>query len=394
MKCRQKSRDYRYGDVLSSVSMLILSYQQCHTACAMMRHFYLQNLKQQYTAELVSIQQQQVAAQQALRQRFKRLTGDRAASLGGSSSDLGASGKSTLSELDTAQPAAAPAPTPIDSTPAQAVPTEQSSFYTARPAVPYSSGTQGVAADTAQPTMPHISYAGQSAMSNQPLSASWGAAPLQTTALDAPLTAQPSMSPPSISQSSRHAELEPAPTAQQQPDFAQSHYSASPLQHEGGSSHVTASYPALGESNHKLDADKYSPEAGGQMYQEPVAQSATESASHTADGDRARTEDVYTHPTSRDMAPVPTEADQSMSRNLPDLSKPPRPAASSARQQGLPKTGNVGQQPSGVGMLHDRSGMLGIFAAAACCLAHQSQQLLCYHVPRCYRDAFLMWQHF
>ena len=355
-----------------------------------MQHLYMQGLRQQYTAELESIQQQQVAAQQALRQRFKRLTGDRAASLGGSSSDLGASGKSTLSESDTAPPAAAAAPAAIDSTPTQATLTEHSSTYTAQPAAPYSSGAQGVAADTALPAMPHISNAGQSALSNQPLSASWGAAPLQTTALDAPPTVQPSMSPPSVTQSSRHAELGSTQPAQQQPDFAQSHYSASSLPQEGGPSHITASNPALRESNHKVDSDMYSPQAGRQTYREPVAQSAIENISHTADGDHARTEAACSHPTSLDMAPVSTQADQGISRNIPDQSKPPRPASSLAGQQGLAKTGNVGQQPSGVGMLHDRSGVLGFFAATACYLAHSSQQLLSYDVPRCYLDAFSM----
>ena len=317
-----------------------------------MQYMYMQGLQQQYTAELESIQQQQAAAQQALRQRFKRLTGDRAASLGGSSTDLGASGKSTLSEPDTARSAAA-----VDLTLAQATPTEHSSTFTAQP-VPYNSGTQGVAADTAQPTMPHSSYAGYSATSNQPLSASWGAAPPQTTEIDVPPTVQPSMLPPSIAQSSQHAELEFTQPAQQQPGFAQPHYSAFLLPQEGGHSHSTASTPALEASSQQLDPHNYSPQAGRQTYQEPVAQSATESISHVADGDHARTEAMSTHPSSPDVAPVFTEADQRVSRNLPDLSKPPRPASSLAGQQGLAKTGNV-VQPSGVGMLHDRSGMLG-----------------------------------
>ena len=329
-----------------------------------MRPCYMQTLKQQYTAELESIQQQQVAAQQALRQRFKLLTGDRAASFGSSSSDLGASGKSTLSEVDTAQPAGAAAPAAIDS--AQATPTEHSSTYTAQPA-PYSSDTHAVGADTAQPATPHVSYAGQSAMSNQPLSASWGAAPLQTTALDVPPTVQSSILPPSIAQSSQHAELGSTQPAQQQPDFAHSDYSASTLPQGGGVSHITASTPALGDSHHQLDSDKYSPQAGQQTYREPVAQSETESI---LNGDHARTEDVYFHPTSHDMAPVSTEADQSMSRNQPDLSKPPRPASSLVGQQGLAKTGNVGQQPSGVGMLHNRLGMLDFPAATVYYVAH------------------------
>ena len=326
----------------------------CHAAHVVMQYVYMQGLQQQYTAELESIQQQQAAAQQALRQRFKRLTGDRAASLGGSSTDLGASGKSTLSEPDTARSAAAA----VDLTSAQATPTEHSSTFTAQPAAPYNPGAQGVAADAAQPTMPHISYAGHSAMSNQPLSASWGAAPPQTTALDVPSTVQPSMLPPSIAQSSQHAELDFTQPAQQQPGFAQSHYSAFPLPQEGGHSHSTASTPDLEASSQQLDPHTYSPQAGRQAYQEPVAQSATESISHVADGDHARTEAMSTHPSSPDVAPVFTEADQRVSRNLPDLSKPPRPASSLAGQQGLAKTGNV-VQPSGVGMLHDRSGMLG-----------------------------------
>ena len=325
-----------------------------------MQHLYMQGLRQQYTAELESIQQQQVAAQQALRQRFKRLTGDRAASFGSNSSDLGASGKSTLSDLDIAQPAAA-----ANSAPPQAVPTEHSSTYTTQPAAPYSSDAQGVAADTAQTAMPYISYAGPSAMSNQPLSASWGAAPLQTTTMEVPPTVQPSILPPSITHSFQHAEHGSNQPAQQQPDFARNHYSASTLPQEGGLSHITASTPALGDSNHQLDFNKYSPQAGQQSYQEPVAQSENDSISNAMDGDHARTEDVQSYSTSNDMAPVSTEADQSMSRNLPDLSKPPRPASSLAGQQGLAKTGNVGQQPSGVGMLHDRSGMLVFSAATA-----------------------------
>ncbi|KAL0018112.1 hypothetical protein WJX79_001500, partial [Trebouxia sp. C0005] len=54
----------------------------------------LQALKHQYTAELASIQEASQAAAQALRQRLRRITGDRA---------LGASGKSTSSE--SSQPA-------------------------------------------------------------------------------------------------------------------------------------------------------------------------------------------------------------------------------------------------------------------------------------------------
>ena len=205
--------------------------------------------------------------------------------------------------------------------------------------------------------MPYVSYADRSAMSDQPLSASWGAAPLQTAALDAPPNVQPSMAPPSFAQLSQHTELESTQPAQQQPHFAQSHHSASPLPQEGGQSHITASTPAVGDSNHQLDSHTYSPQSGRQ---EPVAQSATDSISQTADGDHARTEAVSDHLTSLNIAPVSTEADQSMSQNLPDLSKPPRPASSLAGQHGLAKTGNVGQQPSGVGMLHDRSGMLGL----------------------------------
>lgn len=303
----------------------------------MMHPLFMQGLKQRYTAELESIQQQQAAAQLALRQRFKRLTGDRAASLGSSSTDLGASSKSTLSESETAQPAAGTASAPVDSTPAQALSTDHSSSYTTQP---YSAGTQEVAADTAQSAMPHILPTGSSAMSNQPLSASWGAAPLQTTALDQQTPGHLAMAPPSIADSSpQHTELGPPQHSAQQPSRQTDH--------------------------------------------ESVAQSTNE-ISDSAGGDDFRTEAVHSHPTSFDTAPVSTGA-EGMSRNVPDLSKPPRPASNSAGQQGLAKTGAGSQQPSGVGMLHDRSGMLGCLSpepgvTSMCVLPHQMHYLPPYSV--------------
>lgn len=318
----------------------------------------MQGLKQQYTAELESIQQQQATAQLALRQRFKRLTGDRAASLASSSTDLGASSKSTLSESETAQPAAGMAPAAVESTPAQAPSIDISSTYITPPAAPYSPGTQGVvAADTAQPAMPHTLPAGPPAMSNQPLSASWGAAPLQTTALDQPPTGHLSMAPPSIAQSSsQHSELGVTQPAQQQPGLAQTHYPTPSMPQDMGSPHMTATSSAFGDSNNQLDSSIYSQQADRQIDPESVAQSTTD-MSDSAGGDQARTEAVHSHPTSFGRAPVSTEA-EGMSRNVPDLSKPPRPASNLAGQQGLAKTGAGGQQPSGVGMLHDRSGVL------------------------------------
>lgn len=323
----------------------------------MMQPLCLQGLKQQYTAELESIQQQQATAQLALRQRFKRLTGDRAASLGSSSTDLGASSKSTLSESETAQPAAGMAPSAVDSHPAQALSTDQSSPYITPPPAFSTPGTQGVAADSAQSAMPHILPTGPPAMSNQPLSASWGAAPLHTTALDQPPTGHLSMAPPSIVQSShQHAELgAPQHSEQQQPDLARSHPTSS-LPQERGAPHMTATSSAFGDSNNQLDSSRYSQEPGHQTVQEPVAQSTID-ISDSAGGDQSRTEAVPSHPAGLDSAPVSTGA-EGMSRNVPDLSKPPRPAFTSAGQQGLAKTGAGGQQLSGVGMLHDQSGVL------------------------------------
>ena len=355
-KCRQRSGDYKYGCQANVHTLVIIKakvlFMQLHIAHVMMHPLFMQGLKQQYTAELESIQQQQATAQLALRQRFKRLTGDRSASLGSSSTDLGASGKSTLSEAETAQPAAGMAPAPVDSIPAQALSTDHSSSHTTQP---YSGGTQGVAADSAQPTMPHILPTGPPAMSNQPLSASWGAAPLQTTALDQPPPGHLAMAPPSIVQSSpQHTELGATQhSAQQQPDLAHSHYPTSSLPQETGPPHMTATSSAFGESNNQLDSSRYSQQAGPQ---ESVAQSTTD-ISDSAGGDQTRTEAVRSHPTSFDTAPIPTGA-EGMSRNVPDLSKPPRPALNSAGQQGFAKTGTGGQQPSGVGMLHDRSGVL------------------------------------
>ena len=353
----------------------------------------MQGLKQEYIAELESIQQQQAAAQQALRQRFRRLTGDRAASLGSSSTDLGASNKSTLSEQSTAQPAAGVLAA-VDAPPAQAFSTQQSASYTAQPAqafsteqsasdiaqpaAPYSSGTQGVAANTAQPAMPQTSSAGPSPVSNQPLSASWGATPVQSTVLDQSSIQQPSLVQPPP----QYAGVD-TPQLAQQPDFAQSHYFNSSMPQERGSSHVTASTPALGDTNQvELESPTYSHQAN----QEPTPESAADSSSYTAGDDRTRTEATKPQPTRLDMAPVTTqevrseqegvtpksqalgcetpggsESDQSMSRNLSDLSKPPRPASSLAGQQGFAKTG---QQPLGLGMLHDRSGMHSFFTCS------------------------------
>lgn len=332
----------------------------CHIFQNTIQHLSLQALKQQYTAELEGIQQQQAAAQQALRQRFRRLTGERAlgssnASLG-SSADLGASGKSTFSVQGTAQPEAA-APAAVNSTPAQAGASEDSSTYTAQPAAPYSSSIEGVAADSAQSLLPQTSHTG-AALSNQPLSASWGeAASLQTTAPD---HAQASLEHPGFQ-----------PTQQQ--DFAQNHYSSSSMPQESDSSHPAATIPA-GEGTTQLNSTTYS--------QEPVAQSATDTRSTSAHGgDQISTEATNPEFPSPDAVTVGSEqggeidrsqamesgtpggveSDQSMSRSLFDSSKPPRPASGLAGQQGIVKSGAVGQPPPGVGLLHDRSGTLTFF---------------------------------
>lgn len=327
-----------------------------------MQHLLLQALKLQYTAELASIQQQQATAQQALRQRFRRLTGDRAlgssnASLGSSGTDLGASGKSTYTTQGTAQPGPA-APAAVDSTPAQSSSTQDSATYTAQPAAPYNSSTQGVAANSAQSLLPHTSHTG-AALSNQPLSASWGeAASLQTTAPD-------------------HANaslLDHGIDSQQQPDSAQDHFSSASMPQQSDLSRFTGT-PSATEGTTQLNSTMYS-------QQEPVAQSASQTGSTSAyGGDHLGTEATDLKPTSPDTVagdseqgedinkvqaldsetPGGVESDQSMSRSLFDSSKPPRPASRLAGQQGIARSGAVGQQPTGMGLLHDRSGVLSSF---------------------------------
>lgn len=329
-----------------------------HTVRAMMQHLLLQALKKQYTAELETIQQQQAAAQQALRQRFRRLTGDRAlgsssASLGSSSTDFGASGKSAFSAQGTADSGAA-VPEAVNSNPALPSSTENSSTYTAQAAAPHSSGTQAAA----QSVMPHTSHTAASPMSNQPLSASWGeAASVQTNAPD---HAQASL---------QH----PRTDTTQQPDSAQNQDSRSSMPQEGDSSYFTATVPAVGGTA-LLSSTTYS-------QQEPVSQSATDTHSTPAhSGDHTRIQATGPEPARPDTAAMGSEqgaeinrsrlqapesetsagaeSDQTLSRTLVDSSKPPRPASG---QQGIANTGNAGQQPTALGMLHDRSGMLSFF---------------------------------
>lgn len=324
-------------------------FSQCIDASC---HILTQGLKQQYAAELASIQEQQQAAQQTLRQRFRRLTGERAA-LGssnaslGSSTDLGASGKSTFSEATTAQPAAA-APAAKESFPPQAASPAASSSHAAQAAAPFSSGmhrsegeplqsdmlhsssTLQPTADTAQSDAGQISYSGPSAMSNQPLSASWGTpAPDHSTMLN---------------------------------------------------------QPELGPGHDDVASGAYSQQGSQQSIQEPNSTSGIDSSSHTSHGaDYLATGASHTPSASRDTVPssvdaeeygqgveanalplqagesvAPGESDQSMGRNVPDLSKPPRPASSLAGQHSIAKSGNVGQQPSGLGM-QERTGMLSCF---------------------------------
>ena len=324
----------------------MVSSQCTYASC----HILVQGLKQQYAAELASIQEQQQAAQQALRQRFRRLTGERAAlgssnaSLGSSSTDLGASGKSTFSEASTAQPAAAALAANESALPQAASPAA-SSTYIAQAAAPFTSGmhrsedvplssdalhtseNQSPTADTAQSDAGQYAYSGPSAMSNQPLSASWGTpAPDHSIMLD----------------QSQHAHG--------YGDVASAAYSQQGSQQ---SNQEPFSASAIDSSLHiSRGADHEAPHTPSASLDTVPASTVAEAAGQEAEANKAHLQAAE--------SVAPGGSDQSMGRNTADLSKPPRPASSSIGQQGIAKPGNVGQQPSGLGM-HDRTGMLSCF---------------------------------
>lgn len=320
----------------------------------------LQAVKQQYTAELASIQEASQAAAQALRQRLRRITGDRA---------LGASGKSTSSE--SSQPAtpvsAHPTSLSLGSAPFNSAPSTDS----APPEASYSSGALLTAtSNVAEPLTHQSSYAGSSSMSNLPLSASWGApsAPVQ-------------MSMPAQTSRQTHGESAQRSESQQEPqyrDFGSSQsflpqqpISASPGTHSAAGdadrSQVSMGASAFADS---ADSTAYQPSASQKDHSQkshPVVNSTnsimpsmhTQGPNQAACGDTSRldvtspvaVEQEVEANTSRLNAldqVLPAESGQRLFKGQSELtSKPPRPAASFLGQQGGAKTGTYGLPISG-----------------------------------------------
>ena len=131
----------------------------------------MQGLKQQYTAELAGIQEAAQAAAQAIRQRLKRITGDR-------TSGATASGKTPTGDTIRQPPAtsSSAAPPLVDTATSSQLPVNSAPV----------AAQHGDPSNTAAAAQAQAVSQGPSPMSNLPLSASWGtAAPEQ-----APLTAQ------------------------------------------------------------------------------------------------------------------------------------------------------------------------------------------------------------
>ena len=319
----------------------------------------MQALKQKYTAELSSIQEQQQAAQQALRQRFRRLTGDRAplgssnASLGSSSTDLGASGKSTYSEPSTAQPALATPAAVIPPT-AQATSPSASAAYNAQPAASYStaaatqagaisapetqysSGLHSPAAESARSDASQISYSGPSRLSHQPLSASWGTS-------------------------------EPAPIVMDQPQQLPQHAGLGSAAYAPHSEQQSVQEP----TQSAFDSGTYTTPSDGHQATGGSYGTASSFAAGPGPIDAAAAEQEVESNNSRLQgleSVIPAELGQNASRGLPDLSKPPRPASSFAGQQAAARTGNVGPQPAGLGMPQEHLGMVSCFTSHGCSL--------------------------
>lgn len=323
----------------------------------------MQALKHQYTAELASIQEASQAAAQALRQRLRRITGDRA---------LGASGKSTSSE--SSQPTTPVSAYPTSPTSGSAPFNSAPSANTAPPAASYGSGTLSTATpNVAQPLTHQSSYAGSSAMSNLPLSASWGApsAPVQ-------------MSMPAQTSQQTHGESaqrsEPQ-QAQQEPQYRDFESSQSFLPQPPDSA-LPGAHSAAGDADRSQvsrGASAFADSADSTAYQPSTSQVDHSQKSHPGDnstsstmpsmhtqgptqaayGDTSRldvtspvaVEQEVEANTSRLNAldqVLPGDSDQRLFRGQSEMaSKPPRPAASFLGQQGAAKTGAYGLPVSG-----------------------------------------------
>ena len=325
--------------------------------------YILQALKQQYTAELTSIQEASQAAAQALRQRLRRITGDRA---------LGASGKSTASE--SSQPTTPVSAYPTSPTSGSAPFNSAPSTDSAPPGASYGSGTQSTAnPHVAQPLMHQSSYAGSSPMSNLPLSASWGApsAPVQ-------------MSMPA--QTSQQTQGEPAQRsesqqAKQEPQYRDFESSQSFLPQQPVSAFPGAQSPAGDDDRSQVSrgASSFADSADSTTYQPSASQVDHSQQSHPADNSTSSTmpsmhtqgsnQAAYGDTSHLDMTSplaveqeveanisrlnaldqvLPGDSDQRLFRGQSELaSKPPRPAASFLGQQGGAKSGTYGLPVSG-----------------------------------------------
>jgi len=284
-----------------------------------------------------------------LRQRLRRITGDRV---------LGASGKSTASE--SSQPATPVSPYPTS--PSSAPFSSASSTDSAPPGASHGSGTLSTATpNVAQPLTHQSSYAGSSPMSNLPLSASWGApsAPVQMS-----MPAQTSQQ--THGESAQRSESQQAQQEPQYRDFesSQSFLPQQPVSAFPGAQSAAGdadrSQVSRGASSFADSADSttYQPSASQVDHSQKIhpADNSTVPSMHTqgpnqaAYGDASRLDVTSPVAVEQEVEAnasrlnaldqvLPGDSDQRLFRGQSELaSKPPRPAASFLGQQGAAKT--------------------------------------------------------
>ena len=329
--------------ICATVSVLLSPFLStvCKSCCKIA--VAVQDLKQQYTTELASIQEASQAAAQALRQRFRRITADRA---------LGASGKSTSSE--SSQPATPlsgfPNPSPSEEIPPSI--SAPAAATTSADTAPFAASHNSSSVSTAAPNNAQFhadstSYAGPSTMSNMPLSASWGAAPAPA---QMSMPAQSSQQP--YGEYAQHSEPQ---RGQQEPQYRSFESAESFLPQQPYSAQTadsTAYHPAVSQAaSAEYSQNSYPTDNSTSAYmpsthaQEPKQAVHEESSSLDASlpaalGQEAEANNTHLPGLNQELL---GESSPGFFRGQSDLaSKPPRPASSFATQQGDAKSGTYG----------------------------------------------------
>lgn len=334
----------------------------------------LQELRLQYTTELASIQEQSQAAAQALRQRLRRLTGDRALSVSGKSTSSESSQLASVPSADLTSAAAAalepsaPGTVPHAGITASAAKVDSSAPATAT--VPYA-GTTAQAASAAFPSAGSTAQAAQGApggasygsaltsaaspssvvraastaghsnsglysgtthvaqptiqptLSNLPLSASWGVSePVQ-------------MSMPS--QASQQSYMQPEDSAQSQRSYEQPQNADVNSSNAPQSDYHSQSYAPGGSSITSTVSQFGVSQPQGSITDTRHAGFGTSDQDSAFSNARSLIPEGYS-PTSGQTQ----QSGQSAFRAVTDSNKPPRPASNFSGQQGIAKTGTAG----------------------------------------------------